>query len=191
MEIEGKWLIGGPDSPDQGTYEGKTEAQWRELAAACSARSRASFERSDTDGFLSQWASDMTARKHLMCADLARDGGIREFPAPFDLEGNLINALFIKTQYGWTWLLRTVPHWWKGKPFLNPSRALKGAVRRRNDSAKGIAMGTVRTRAEVRTGGSGKGMSGAVGMHYFVSRVPDSPVEIVDNGSLGTQYQDE
>lgn len=72
-------------------------------------RSRESFERVDTDGFLSQWASDITARKLRVQADIERAGGVQEFPALFDLEGNRAPAKLIRGRYGMTWLVKTGP----------------------------------------------------------------------------------
>ena len=64
-----------------------------------------SFDRSDTDGFLSQWAGHLSSQANSMKARLAENGNQAEFPAIFDLEGNLVPAKYIRTVYGWTWAL--------------------------------------------------------------------------------------
>jgi len=56
-----------------------TAEQHREAAKACRKRSTDSFERCDTDGFLSQWASDLSANEHLANADILDAGGVSEF----------------------------------------------------------------------------------------------------------------
>jgi len=60
----------------------ETEALWdqrekahREKVAECHQWAEESFERSDTDGFLSQWASGITARLHEVRAEIARNCG--------------------------------------------------------------------------------------------------------------------
>jgi len=56
-----------------------TAEQHREQAKVCRQRSIDSFERCDTDGFLSQWASDLSANEHLRNAEILEAGGIAEF----------------------------------------------------------------------------------------------------------------
>jgi hypothetical protein len=54
------------------------------------AKSEESFRRSDTDGFLSQWALDIGARLNERKADLLRHGGYARFPVLCDADGNVI-----------------------------------------------------------------------------------------------------
>ncbi len=174
--MEPKWLIGQPASPErvtqqaeqsapvqpkgepQGTYKGKTAAQWRAEA---------------TVG---------TKRLCELSAQLAEHDGIMEFPALFNLVGALVpQARWIRTRAGkWVWRIGTG----EGAAWFNPSVALSGRRRRDNDAAKGYQVGLVRRRAQVRSQATGAGMI------YFIAEVDHSPIEIVDNGSLGTQYQD-
>jgi len=62
-----------------------------------------SFERCDTDGFMSQWASGCNAAKKRLQADIEDNGGKAEVPALFDLDGNLIPAKLIDTRFGTSW----------------------------------------------------------------------------------------
>lgn len=62
-----------------------------------------SFERCDTDGFLSQWASGCTAALKRVQAGILERDGFCEFPALFDLDGNPIPAKLIDGQYGMSW----------------------------------------------------------------------------------------
>jgi hypothetical protein len=166
----------------EGTYRGRTAAQWREEERACYRLSAESFERCDTDGFLSQWANDVTGRKYAMYARVAEQGGTWEFRAVFDLAGNLLDAREVEGRYGYVWLIKTGDT----VTWFNESRARKGVTRLKNDTAKGFRLGTVRRPAYV-------GMSGnRTSLNPFVAPDRDSNhVEVVDNGSLGTQYQDE
>lgn len=127
-----------------GTYEGRTAEQWREAAAACARRSQESWERSDTDGFLSQWASDSTNRLNLVKAELADSNGLSEFPALFDLDGNLVAAKLLDTRYGSAWALldsddpdSRIVGW------VNRSKAAKAKTRAANLAKKGYTEGTV------------------------------------------------
>lgn len=62
-----------------------------------------SFDRCDTDGFLSQWASGICAQRDDHAADVAELGGLWTFPALFDLNGKLVAAKLIQTAYGLRW----------------------------------------------------------------------------------------
>ena len=53
-------------------------------------RSAESFDRCDTDGFLSQWALDIGADLNRRKAELLRDGGFAQFPVLCDAAGNVI-----------------------------------------------------------------------------------------------------
>lgn len=208
MSTEPRWLIGGPQSAEQvqesrqeaepeitrssGTYQGKTADQWRAMAAKARGQSQASFERSDTDGALSQFASDSAARRYDMCATLAEQDGTWEFPALFTLTGALVpDAVWIKTKtkYGAKWVWRIGRG--QAAQWFDPSKANSGARRRANDAAKGYQLGTIRATAYVGTSGSGKGLSGMLSVGFYIGRSDDGEIiEIVDNGSLGTQYKD-
>jgi hypothetical protein len=69
-------------------------------AKACEERAEESFQRCDTDGFLSQWASGMTAQLHRRQAAIAEAGGKAWFRCVVDADGNLVPAKHIRTRYG-------------------------------------------------------------------------------------------
>lgn len=76
----------------------------RDAAAKCENDAYESFQRCDTDGYLSQWASGITAREHRMNADLIEAGGVHEFAALFDAEtGERVRAKLIDGRYGLCW----------------------------------------------------------------------------------------
>lgn len=153
-----------------------TAEQWRERANEWADKSAASFERSDTDGFLSQWASDMTAREYRAWAALAEDGYRGEFAALFTADGDLIpDARQVTTQYGTSWVYDGPD----GRPvWVNPSEARKGARRLANDKAKGHTIGTVRRDAFVVLDGADY-----TSVRPILVPIRDSEVEIVETVS--------
>jgi hypothetical protein len=87
-------------------YEGKTAAEWRAEAQACRAKKEESFQRCDTDGFLTQWADGITASLYGMKATLAESNGMSEFPGLFvRATGERVRAKLINGSYGWCWAL--------------------------------------------------------------------------------------
>lgn len=82
-----------------------TPQELRAEAARHDQDARDSFDRCDTDGFLSQWASGLTARQRRMEADLLEHDNTAEFPALFRLDGTWVPAQVIDTKYGRSWML--------------------------------------------------------------------------------------
>lgn len=69
----------------------------REEAAQHERNRQESWERSDTDGFLSQWASGLNAQLAREKADLLDAGGISTFPALYDREtGKRVKAKIVQ-----------------------------------------------------------------------------------------------
>lgn len=141
----------------------------------------ASFERCDTDGFASQWASGVMAAEARLNAHLANQGGVDEFPSLFDLDGNLVAAKLIQTKYGLSWGILATDD--------PSSRVVRwvGAFPKRATTMtrKGFYEGTVRCPAHVTLGGSGTGLSGALTVRPYITRNDrgfSRDVEIVDNG---------
>lgn len=195
--MEPKWLIGEPDSPEKvnvpqqavqkppeslpeapavpelpevptGRYKGRTAAQWRDMAATAQATGKVE--------------EMIKAREYRLNAQLAINDGIWEFPALFTLTGALVpDATWVKTRKGkWVWRIGRgpLPQW------FDPSKALNGSRRRRNDAEKGFAVGVIRARGQVCSIITGTSVG------YYIGKVDNSPIEIVDDGRLGTQYQD-
>lgn len=82
-----KWFVEAPKPTDEQLKEIK-----RLKAEAADRRKRAeeSFQRSDTDGFLSQWALNMTARLNEATVRLLQHGGCARFPVLCDADGNVV-----------------------------------------------------------------------------------------------------
>lgn len=88
------------------TPDTMTPQEHLDAAAAAEKSAYDSFERCDTDGFLSQWASGLSAQKHRMAAQVAADGGRAWFAALNDLEtGVRVPAKLIEGRYGMCWAL--------------------------------------------------------------------------------------
>lgn len=86
-----------------------SEKELLNKAAECEDEKEASFERCDTDGFLSQWASGLSAELYRKQAEIKHNGGWYEFPALFDLNGNRVRAkLTTRPVYGAHWLTEDV-----------------------------------------------------------------------------------
>lgn len=124
-------------------------ATYRAAARRSEKDAHDSFDRCDTDGFLSQWASDQMACRYLAAADLADNNGRSEFVALFDLEGNLVPARQVETRYGWAWLLLDEDGQSTGR-FFNESNARKPETARANNAKKGIYVGAVEADADIQ-----------------------------------------
>ena len=81
-----------------------TAEEYRDKANECEAAREESFQRCDTDGFLSQWASGMTSQLARAKEQLAEDGWLSDFQGLYFIKtGERAAAKPIKTKYGWRW----------------------------------------------------------------------------------------
>lgn len=131
------------------TIPTETAERYREMAKECRKRSAESWERSDTDGFLSQWASDVMANEYDMLADLVDDGGMIETRALFTLDGVIASVDQRDGQFGPYWLLNDGATYFYGKRFFSESQAGTAARRAANNAKKGFVFGIVRVRGQV------------------------------------------
>jgi len=130
--------------------EGRTAEEWEQAARESEQRAAESFERCDTDGFLSQWASGITAREYRAKADLARSGGKVTTSALFTMTGELVPAKMYETRYGWAW--RTVEGRW-----INESKAQAAEKRRAYlESKYEVRVGAVEVPGRVVVRGTSK-----------------------------------
>lgn len=148
-----------------------TPTEYREKAAEADRAAAESFDRCDTDGFLSQWANTITAQQHRLNADIVEQGGRSAFPALFDLDGNLVAAKFIPTRYGTAWGLlasddpdAAITGW------VNRSKAQDPARRAATLAQKGYTEGTVLAFARAKVCGSGTGLAGAANAYVAAVR---------------------
>lgn len=85
------------------TQDRLTAEQYRALADKAHQRRIESFERCDTDGFLSQFALDIQVNEYMRWAELAENDFQDTFETLADMDGNLVPCRFIKTQYGYAY----------------------------------------------------------------------------------------
>lgn len=162
-----------------------TAEQHREAARAARQEAADSFERCDTDGYLSQWASGLSAREHDAKALLAEEGGTSTFTALF-LNGELASTHNGWGQYGEWWRLNDEAAAQYGKQFFSPSKAKNGVER---DRAKGFTYGTVRVNAYVDIRGN---MTTAyVGIFPVVEDLRSGNFEVVATDGDRRDYQPE
>lgn len=81
-----------------------TAQQYRESAAKHIEAERESFERCDTDGFMSQWAHSMSAQLDEAKAEIVENGNSSVFVGLYDGDRR-VAAKIIQTRFGSTWLL--------------------------------------------------------------------------------------
>jgi hypothetical protein len=148
-----------------------TSAQHRVEAAKNFDAAAESFERSDTDGFLSQWAHNLAGTRHLLEAELAEKNGKSEFLALFDLEGNPVPAKLINTRYGTAWLLLASDDpYGDTKGIVGNPTARKAERRAATLARKGYRVGFVKAQARVGTIANGTGLGGAATVQYRILR---------------------
>lgn len=129
------------------TYEpqSKSSVEWRALAQENRDERARSFAESDTDGFLSQAASQAMTRLYDRLADIAADGNTAEVPALFRADGSRVERWeWVDGNYGPS--VRVI----SDRKFFSPSNAAKGARRLATDLKKGYSFGTVRGAVTVR-----------------------------------------
>lgn len=171
------------DCAVQTTAEGD---RLREASKHHITRKYASIDNSDTDGFVSQWASGISAREDALAAEIADKGGRHCYQAMFDLDGNLIAAKEIKTRYGYRWGILAdddprgeITQWVSESQARDPQRARKA------NAAKGFYIGRVMATATAALSGSGTGLSGAMSVAPYARRTDGGfsrDVIVIDNG---------
>jgi|DEB19_MinimDraft_3_1074340.scaffolds.fasta_scaffold33572_2 hypothetical protein len=160
------------------TTNSETANDLRAQAAQHEQDAHESWERSDTDGFLSQWASGISAQVKLAQARIVENGGVAEFPALFDLDGNFVPSKAIETRYGMRWMVLDSAGKATGE-FLPYFPARRDTLAKR-----GYVEGFVTRPAIAKTTGSGRGLSGlcSVRVATFPADNPwESPVSVVSS----------
>lgn len=130
---------------------------------ASAKRGQESWDRSDTDGSTTQWASGIMAEHHRMEADLIRKGGKAEFSALFDKDGNMVPAKRVtmndnfnpgRTKTAWGVLSDPNDPSSPVKEWINESSSSNMKTQEAYLARKGYTMGTVRVPAYVTERGS-------------------------------------
>lgn len=159
------------------TFAGLTADEWTEKARACTRESYDSFERCDTDGFLSQWANDTMASRYRECARIAETGGVLKQIALFKDGVYVSEARNVKGRYGYVWVFDDEDG---NAVWLNESKA-RDASKRRDYFVKkhpGFTVGwaTFEARLESRTG------------KVFAARDALVSIETADDTDFGEEF---
>lgn len=162
-------------------FKDMTPTQLREYAQSCRRQSAESFERCDTDGFLSQKANDVTAQVYDYQAEIVENGGRASFLCLFDLDGNVVPAVYVESNFGYREMVWMLLDGRRGcGKYFTPSKAKKEGVARINDAKKGYYVGYADAPAQAKVGG---GWAWSV----YAERLDDrdfSDVVPTDNGHL-------
>jgi len=118
-------------------------------------RRNESFDRCDTDGFVSQYFDGVASNVSSRQATIERQGGQDVFCALFDLDGRRLNAELRDGQWGQYWLLKGNDRPASGKPFVTAFPARESTLRK-----KGYLEGYSTYPAKAITAGEGYGLSG-------------------------------
>lgn len=155
-----------------------TPAEWEQIAAGLTADMRRaaqektdSFERCDTDGFLSQWASGVTSHADEMAAQLARDHGLGTFAVLLNLDGTIASVHRGTNQFGTFWVLNDAAAQRFGKRFVNEPDCKTNAREIASLERRGFRIGTMRARGRVKMGGGGTGLAGALNVRPYVALI--------------------
>jgi hypothetical protein len=161
----------------------------RQMAAESRQRSEESFARSDTDGFLSQWASDITAQQLDKQAEIAEQRGRDRFQGLYEGDRRVSARLIFVPCYNAPW--RTEPKWeLRGDECRKFNRAYipysvswkKGSTIQRK---LGLSQKIELAPAEAILGGKGKGLSGCASAFVTSKRTGcewGSDAQLVNNG---------
>lgn len=137
-----------------------TGDELRARANAADARAAESFERCDTDGFLSQYANGICAQRDRRAAEVADAGGMWTFERTVlvRLDGTPTDAREVKTRYGYRWRLDSTDEWLPVRPARESTLARRGY---REVEEREVAP------AVVTLDGQGRGMSGTCWVRTF------------------------
>lgn len=123
-------------------------------------RAHDSFERSDTDGCVTQWAAGITADLRRVQARILRDGQKASFCGLYEGDRR-VAARLITTQFGTSWLLREDEAQRFGRKFIpegDNSRVQK---------TLGLHEATETATAAAKTASNGTGLSGNVWIETY------------------------
>lgn len=141
---------------------------------------------SDTsETFLTDKASAVGDAAKRMKEEIEANGGKMEFPALYDLNGNLQHAFLVNGQFGPVWKVMDKSGEYVDK-WVSASKAQNPKTRKANYEKKGYRVGRVKSPAYVRIEGNGTGMGSMHTVHanlrqYNNAKLED--MEVLDDGS--------
>ena len=144
----------------------KTAEEYRNEAKFWQDKEQASWERSDTDGFVSQWCHSLARDEALLNAKIAENNGLHRFLGLY--HGNRrVSAKIITTRFGVCWFLKPNEVNYFGRKFI-PTGS-KSRIQKK----LGLREALEWDKAKAITTGSGTGMSGLATCHVVAVRVGD------------------
>ncbi len=150
-----------------------TAEQCEQKAAEAYVSERESFKRSDTDGCVSQWCSNLSGQQYARQAQIARDGGTAEFVGLYQGERRVKARLINRPAYNAPW--RTVATWELhfDEERVIGRRFIPAGDRSRIQKALGLSERTERAPAVAYIGGNGNGLSGLASCFIGTQRTGD------------------
>jgi len=146
-------------------------ARLKAEAAACRKRSRESFERCDTDGFLSQWASDINANLYEEKARIIEQRGMSTFVGLYQgnrrVKARLVEGAEFYGRRSWSWLLADEEEQRFGRKFIPSGK------RSRIQKQLGLREASEMAPADAKIHSSGRGLSGCASARVIHYRIGD------------------
>lgn len=129
----------------------KSPEGWRQEAAECMRREQESWDRSDTDGFLSQWGLQQMASRYRSLANVAESDGEIKMAHLANAQGEVIKgARIVEGKYGPSWFYRDET----GRPvWFNESNHRNHEIAAARDLAKGYQVVYLPTRVVMNRSG--------------------------------------
>jgi hypothetical protein len=155
-----RWVVGEPGAPDAEAVA-RAEAEAARRLTAC----HESFERCDTDGFLTQWAARITADMHRTIATVAAEGHRARFPGLYEIAtGRRVRAKLIPGRFNWCWAYCDATGKFTGE-FVADARGPRAALRKR-----GLVVIAEYAPAAVEIASNGTGLSACAASHVRTYR---------------------
>lgn len=129
-----------------------------------------SWQRSDTDGFLSQWAHGMTARLNERKIEVLKNGGYAEFPVLCDEDGNVVATKIYRFNDGFGGVNRR----WKVDNEIYGRTWIPVGAKSRIQYKLHLHEEKRWFKAEVKMLGSGTGLSGCASAYIGVEMVEEN-----------------
>lgn len=137
-----------------------TAAEYRANAASREEKAEESFQRSDTDGFLSQWALGLSAQLDRAKADLVDAGMKASFLGLYDGDRRVKAKKITQPMYNAPWLKQTVWYLDKEEADKYGRRYIPTGERSRIQKKLGLTERYEMDSAWAKITGEGRGLSG-------------------------------
>ena len=156
--------------------DGKTAEEWDAAANDALRREEESFQRSDTDGFLSQWCLSLSAQEYRRNAEIARNGGTATFVGLYEGDRRVVAKQISVPAFNAPWLTDTL--WLLGKSETDlierrGKRYLPVGSKSRVLKALGLAERVEQAPAIAKLYAPGRGLSGAASARIITVRTGD------------------